>query len=317
MTHARDRQSGSVLVLSLLVIATLTGLAVAFSGTARTEVNLAAFSRDALRAEALARAGVQGALQAIASDEDVEKDDLGEDWALFDPTALPMAVPPEAVLTGFVRDEAGKLNLNMLLNGSGEIDEAWGQRVERLFDLLGLSRVAYESLLDWLDSDDIKRLDGAESFTYQGQEVPYPCANGPLLSPRQVRLVQGFDRTDRLGGGADLDLMGLVTVYGDGRINVNTAPPEVLQSLDEELDRSLAESMVFRRTDEPFESVSEVKEVPGMDEEVFERVQGLLTVNSSLFGILFEGRWDETVCRIHAVAERTEKGVRLISWKVE
>ncbi len=310
-------QRGSVLVLALLVIATLTGLSVAFSGSARTEVSLAALSLDALRAEALARAGVEAALQEIAADEDMEMDHWEEEWGLFNGTGLPLDLPDEASLSGGVADEAGKLNLNLLLAASGDIDEPWAHRVERLFDILGLDRVAYESLLDWLDSDDIQRLYGAEAFYYQGLKTPYACANGPLTSIGQVRLVRGFEALDAADEEVHRALAEAATVYTDGKVNVNTASVEVLQSLDAELDRGLAEAIADRRADKPFRSVAEVMDVRGMETAVFERIQGLLTVKTSVLGALFEGRWGEAACRIHVVAERTGDGLRRIYWKVE
>jgi len=311
-----DAQTGSVLVLALLVIATLTGLAVAYSGTARTEVSLAAFSRDHLRAEALARAGIEAALHAIAADEDLETDHMEEGWGLFDGTSVPLDIPEEARLTVRIQDESGRFNLNRLRNEAGGIDEDEARRLERLFDILGLDRVAYESLLDWLDADDIKRLDGAESFYYEGLKTPYPCANGPLLSPGQVRLVRGLEQADSLGENWGTNLLNRITVYATGGVNVNTAPAEVLESLDPDLDWNLAQAVLDQRMDEPFLSVEEVKEVPGMEEEVLERVRPLLTVKTSLFRIRSEARWDEVVCRIDAVVERNEDTLRRVFWKV-
>ena len=100
-------------------------------------------------------------------------------------------------------------------------------------------------------------------------------------------------------------------------MNVNTAPVEVLQSLDEDMDRSLAEAVVERRIEDPFTSVGEVGEVAGMEEEVFQRIQPLLTVKTSVFGIRFEAAWDDALCRIDAVAERDEDNIRWIYWKVD
>ncbi len=311
------RQRGSVLVLALLVIATLTGLSVAFSGGARTEVSLAALSRDALRAEALARAGVEAALWEIAADEDMEADHVQEAWGLFTGAGLPLELPEEASLSGGVWDETGKLNLNHLLAGPGEIDETWAGRVERLLDLLGFDPIAFESLLDWLDSDDIRRMDGAESFHYQGLKVPYACGNGPLFSVRQAALVRGFGPADAPGEDALRRLAEAATVYTNGRVNVNTAPLEVLESLDPDMDRSLAEAIAERRADRPFQSVAEVMEVPGMDPEAFQRMEGLLAVTTSVFSVRMEGRWAEASCRMEAVIERSEDGVRWIYWRVE
>ncbi len=317
MIPEAQRQSGSVLVLALLVIATLVGLSVAFSDTAGTEVDLATFFQDTLKAEGLARAGVEAALHRIAMDPDPDVDHLGEDWSLFDRTAVPMEIPDGAELKTRIFDEGGKLPLNAVRTDDGTIDELRAAQLERLLLDLGLGRVAYASVLDWLDADDVKRLDGAETFYYEELEIPYACRNDRFESMGQIRLVRGPDTPLEPGKEGDRRLWDYVTIYSGALVNVNTAPMEVLQCLDEGQDRHLAEATVQRRLNEPFLSVEDVRSLPGMDREVFERIREFLTVRTSTFEIQSEGRWGEAVCRVHAVAEREGEDVRLVYWKVD
>ena len=305
---AQSFSRGSALVLALLVIATLSGLAVAFADASRTEVSLAGFYRDGFRAKALAQAGHETALWALFSDEDLDVDGPEEAWSAFDGTGLPVSLDEGAFVSGRITDESGKLNVNMLFSDEGEIDEARAEQVRRLLELLGMDRSVCDALLDWLDPDDIKRMDGAESYHYQALDTPYPCANGPLQTLEQTRLIRGLEEGE---------LLPFITIYTDGMINVNTATAEVLQSLDEGLDRTVADALIARRNDLPFASVEEVGEVAGVDQELFGRIRDFLTVKSSTFSVSLDARWGDTTSHLRSVVVRDEeKGPLTLYWKV-
>ena len=70
---------GTALVITLLIIATLTGLTVAFSEDSGTELSLAGYSRDGYRAYQIARSGADLALALLNEDEDRDMDSLTED----------------------------------------------------------------------------------------------------------------------------------------------------------------------------------------------------------------------------------------------
>jgi len=63
------KKQGSALILTLLVVATLTGLTVAFSEESSLELNLAGYSRDGDQAYLAARSGVHLALALLNADE--------------------------------------------------------------------------------------------------------------------------------------------------------------------------------------------------------------------------------------------------------
>lgn len=101
-----------------------------------------------------------------------------------------------------------------------------------------------------------------------------------------------------------------------GRVNMNTAPYEVLISLDGMTD-SIATSIIQDRAALPWELAGQIAEAPGMDETAFRAVYPQLTTTSSRFrltcrGLAAGGRVSVT---IETVLELDEGDVRPIYWR--
>ncbi len=69
--------------------------------------------------------------------------------------------------------------------------------LKMIFEVMGISMQEAEtlsdSLLDWVDEDDLERLNGAESDYYENGEDCYHPPNEALQSWEELRLIQGFD----------------------------------------------------------------------------------------------------------------------------
>jgi general secretion pathway protein K len=323
MTRVRRKmppkgERGTALIMTLLIIATLAGLTIGFSGESGVELTLAGYSRDRYRAYIVARSGVELAMALLAKDEDLEMDSLNEDWHQMWQQLITLAMLQElgeegTTFSAGVVDESGKINLNYLRNEDGEIDEKREEQLLRLFRVLGLKEEMVNPLLDWLDEDDVERQDGAEAFWYQSLEEPYPCANGPFLTPRQVFLVKGMRPLEQFEGKRLLDYL---TIYSEGKVNINTAPAVVLESLSESLDNSLAEAIIEYRQEVDFVSIDDLREVPGMSDEVFAEIRDWITVKSSYFSMEFNVNANGAVAAIRAYAVREEGKTRPIYWQV-
>ena len=188
---------GFMLVTVLWVVAALTALvglslAVARSG-AETTRNRSALTRGGWAREAC----VEILLSRYARDANtraLDTIDLGRGaWCRAE-----------------LADPAAKLDLNHT-------------SPEALRSLIGNDTLA-DAVLDWRDPDSIERPLGAEAPWYRaaGGRVP---RNGPLADIGELRLIRGFDSV-RLAR-----LAALLTTEGTGEINLNAAPPEVLQVL--------------------------------------------------------------------------------------
>jgi len=81
------------------------------------------------------------------------------------------------------------------------------------------------ALEDWEDADDLTRPNGAEAAEYGRAGSPYVPRNGPLQRLDDFAHVLGV--TDSLA----LAVAPYITVDGDKRVNINTAPEPVLASL--------------------------------------------------------------------------------------
>ena len=86
-----------------------------------------------------------------------------------------------------------------------------------------------DSLIDWLDKDDISEQQGAEFDYYIGLDSPYRTANGLMVSPTELRLVKGF--TAKVIEGLENHIC--VLPKANTNININTASLEMLESISE------------------------------------------------------------------------------------
>lgn len=81
------------------------------------------------------------------------------------------------------------------------------------------------AIIDWRDADDAEMPGGAESRYYEFLTPPYRCKNGNFETMEELALVKGV--TPELGA----RMADYFTVYGRGKVNINTAGEEVLTSL--------------------------------------------------------------------------------------
>ena len=86
-----------------------------------------------------------------------------------------------------------------------------------------------------------------------------------------------------------LGISGYLSVCGDGRININTAPPLVLKALSEGLDDEMVEEMLSYRMDKKNDLVDPnwYKGIPGLGDVTID--PSLISTSSSCFEIKSTG----------------------------
>jgi len=89
-------------------------------------------------------------------------------------------------------------------------------------------------------------------------------------------------------GKLDLGIKDFLTIYGEGKVNINNAGLEVLESI-EGLSLDKAKEIVEKR---PFKSLEEVKEKLSLSDEEFQRLSPKIKVESNYFRVvvIFEDR---------------------------
>jgi len=309
VSRPRSDNRGAALLMALLVTISLAGIAVGFSRESGVDLDLASFTRDGDKAYHLARSGLNTALWMLLKDVDRQVDTLRQPWA--DPKAIRLPADPEegTALLQVVSDESGKLNLNRLIDESGAADPLAEAQVKRLLALLGIPEGRLDPVLDWLDADNQERPNGAESLYYQSLDQPYDCANGPLLTMGQIGLIRGCKEILP-------DVRNYLTIYSDGKVNLNTASVVVLRSLSLRMDRSVAEAIVDYRKDKDFLSVEDLRNIASVTQDIFEEIAPLLTVRSSAFSVSVKASVQAVESAIEAVVIRGDMDLKTIYWRV-
>ena len=259
----RSDEAGVALVLALVFVVLLTVLVVDFSYEMQVEATLISSADSDLRAYLAAKSAVSAGIGLLAADllegeglgaygfELAVYDSLDETWA----QGFPVETLNGDTMQATIVDEFGKLNLNALIfsdeeSGEEQVFEQLAEALRFLFEQRGAIQDPVDALIDWLDRDDEPGENGAENDYYASLGTPYSCKNGPMDSLEELLLIPGIDIDEYLGDpGAELPpLSDLLTVHGhpEGRVNVNTAPVEVLEAIfsaDERSDDAEAKAL--------------------------------------------------------------------------
>jgi len=131
-----------------------------------------------------------------------------------------------------ILDLQGRFNLNNLSKTSSAAELERNKLIFRaLLTSLKIDSTLHntltDSLLDWLDSDDISEPYGAEFDYYIGLDIPYRTANGLMVSPTELRLLKGY--TQEVFESLQNHICVLPSV--NTHININTASLEMLESI--------------------------------------------------------------------------------------
>jgi len=267
---ALERQRGVAVITAMLVVAIATMLAVnlMWDATLDQRRTLAALAAD----QGLMY--LQGA-EAWAGDilrqdlvDSPDADHLGEEWAI---ELAPLPVEG-GTIAGRLEDLQGRFNLNNLIGPNGREDPIAVAQFERLLTLVGLDPTLAGRVVDWIDPDvELRFPDGGEDAAYADTNPQYRTANGILTSPSELMAINGFDRA------AYRALAPYVAALPPGTsINVNTAPPLVLQSLSDTMDEALVEMLVEERADIGFEDVDAAFR-GFVEPDMLQRIDGVTT----------------------------------------
>ena len=284
------KQEGMALVLVLWILMLLTVLAFEFSLMTRTEAKVTLNQRESTEAYYLARAGIYKAIAELSRPVVAEPDDEEEDAdpleARWMTDGRPYQVPlGNGVAEVRIFDEGGKININA----------ANGSTLRELFTTLRLDRGTsgmVDPILDWRDPDSNYHRNGAEDTYYLSRPEPYHAKNGPFDTMDELLWVKGmtadifYGRQAEPGRRGRTGLVDVLTASLDAKpvraassdddeedeeeeliqfkVNVNTAPTEVLMSIPgitESYARLIVterEFFTFRNTEELYPYVGDI-----------------------------------------------------------
>lgn len=256
--HSLERQRGSVLIAVLAIVLLLSFIITRFIDEAVEDLEYRAIFNEPADVRSFAYSMLEVALATV---HEVALIDDGKLYAPEQGWADPIGYAAISIPNGWevqiqIQDESGKLPINTMS------EEMLNRMLEESFDFdFGTARELSSMLLDWIDADDSRRLNGAESEDYLRRNPPYRAANGPLQSLEELRLLEiwedeFFDEDGRPNElFAQLDSM--VSVLNSGAANINSSPQSVLEVL------ALQDGYDGDRLFDGLSDLPYLKEVPG------------------------------------------------------
>ncbi|MFC1666926.1 general secretion pathway protein GspK [Candidatus Omnitrophota bacterium] len=245
---------GGILVLSLWSICLLSTFAVILSNGVRQKIILVQRLDERGKLHFIAEAGIKKAIIELKKEAEKTYDSLNDNWSNNTASFKAVGVGGGTFnvsynyphgKTGVIDTRYGLIDEERKIN----INTADRAILERLFRVaLNFHEIEAQelaaSLIDWRDSDSELSipLGSAEDRYYRNLQYPYEAKDAAFEVLEEVLLVNGMTR--------DIfkNIRYYVTIYGNGRINVNTAPKEVFLAL--RLDEKLVDKILLFRQGE-------------------------------------------------------------------
>jgi len=384
MTCHRTSPTGSALIIALWTIALLSMLVMSFAVDAQLEARIGNYVRQRHRVNYLTQSGVAitemlllkmpNVSAASAADE---KEDRWKEPALRLKRGQALTVEEhleEGVIHIEIIPEEARWNINLLCASAVQNASATAQNSananimpsdqvwEKIFTEAGLPETYWEELIDawydWADADSVAYgRSGAEDDYYTNLDSPYRPRNGPIDNIDELRLVKGFLPVILDGGCLNPDekredqriyvkgIKELFTTYGNGKINVNAAPMEVLMTIPG-MDEITAGATIEERegqnsgmygsrgsssasskksssrssssgTTEEIEDYSFKNESDFMSRVMIKdtSIQQYITTQSTTFRVIIEGRAAGIAHAIQAIAILDGEKIRYLRWR--
>ncbi len=250
----KRRHKGVALITALLMTSMAAILAVSLVSDQQLNLRRTSNVLDRDRAHVFA-IGVESWVMHILARDDKARDSLDEDWAVV----LPPIIVEDGSVAGRIEDMQGRFNINNLVDDEGKRSPADVERFINLLRSVGLDEALVPAVVDWLDKDSEPTFEGgwgAEDDEYSTLDVPYRTANQKMKSSSELLLVKGMTTK-----AYQLLAPFVVALPSRTKINVNTAPLEVIMSLSADITRADAEAVLAAREEGAFDSVQAFKDL--------------------------------------------------------
>lgn len=277
----KKSERGMALLLVLVTVMALTLIIGALWESSEPGWEENTLERARYQAGLLAESGI-----AVALHPDIERGDR----------ALRHQFDPGRSYEVRISSEGARIPVN------GLVDEVWREVTVELFVSWGIDTAAaseaVDSLADWIDADEETLPNGAENGYYAGlnfDDYPPNTTFGNLEEMLFVRGMEVIARYQPLW-------RDYFTVYGDGLIDLNTAPWEIILALSGTTEDSALNFVAVRNGDDglegteddyTFEDVGEVQALLGLSDSEWEEISGYVSLTGGTLRIESTGRIGE------------------------
>lgn len=295
----RNHLRGSAMLLVLWALLLLSAAVFAWAVSIQNNIAVHSDTSRAVEARAAAHSGMTVALHPRVSRQ----------------TPLPEEqISPGVSYQVRMISEGGKLNINWLLRGEEPrkllLLKQWLER-------RGLKseerEVFVDCLLDYVDGDDLHRLNGRED------EGDYHPTNRELTSVEEIAGVAGSTPLVSQPGWQDE-----LTIYSQGPIDVGSASADMLRLLPGLGESRIQQFIKYRQgedgidgtVDDPvFKNLGVVQSYLGLSASQFKELSGLIAYRDPTLNIVSTGRSGNVTRQLEVVVRKGGGKPQILLWK--
>ena len=295
----QNRRRASALLLVMWALLILSATVLAWAAWIQNDIALHGAENRAVEARAMAHSGMAIALHPLVT--------------------LQTHLPDEDLAPGMgyqVRmvSEGAKLNINWLIQGEERrkltLLKQWLERRGLDFEQ---RETFVDCLLDWVDADNVKRINGAEDVG------DYHPANRELQSVQEIARMRGSGPLVSQAGWED-DL----TIYSQGPIDLGSASIEVLRLLPGLSETRIRQFVQFRQgrdgidgtEDDPvFPNINAIQQFLGLSAAQFKELSGLVSYKDPTLRITCVGHSGKVSRQVEVVVRKADANPQIMSWK--
>lgn len=290
MNRRSRRERGIALLIALLVLTILIILVGQMVLSTSHSRSVADNAMADLQNSYGAKAGYAVAVEFLKADGEKEPavDTINEKWASG------VTVPPmkAGTVTVKIEDCERKINLCMMVDEQGVEQVKVSAMLKRLLQRFGHDATVAERILDYQDKDVKGNFEAG-------------ARNERLFNLDELLRIEGMPPEALFGDDLKKGILPFVTVWPrtqgppqqgqvpvTGKINVNTAPVEVLESLADDMTPQIAQAIVDKRTGqtpeggyEHFTKPQDLLQVSGMTQPLYQLIAPQVSVKAGAFEI--------------------------------
>ncbi len=265
----REKQKASILILVLWALGLLSIFAIYLGISVRQKIDFLVRLETRNKLYLIAEAGIKQAI-AVIGNLDASADPyiaLKDSWSNNQVVFSEIPVGEGTFTVGYDYQGAefcanGQTEVEFkTMFGAADVESKVNINVAERGELLRLihkvagvdkrtADIIASSIVDWRDEDNRSLPNGAEGKYYRSLRWSYKCKDFPFQTLAELSYVKGMN--------ADIfeKLKSYITIYGSGRVNINTTSRKVLYALG--LSDELAEKiLVFRCGEDGLEATED------------------------------------------------------------
>jgi DNA uptake protein ComE-like DNA-binding protein len=210
-------------------------------------------------------------------------------------------------------DENSKLNINLedverlkslISNVSGSANDRLAQNIITYRESNGKMKKFYSVY-------ELLRVKSMENEFLIGED----SNDNRLLDDWEDDLKKNYPEDNR-NGDLDLGLKDYLTVYTDGRINLNTVSETILMSMPG-MTKDVVKAIMDYRKSTPFQHLDDLKNITIISEKTFQQIAQWATIQSNWFKVAIKAKAQDSNAESHivAVVDRSISPAKIVYWR--